>query len=219
MLRTLLAHRNRLHFRRSSWFAAAIVLLWVSTAAAEPYLRLSGDPCGLTCSETMLPSGVYSIYVLVILSSDLGETTHATQYRITGIPDDWPVAVENGNGVAAAVGDALGAGCLVTFDACSAPSPYGTVVAQRLTVVPTSIETEVTVTIEAAQSPINVQYSEPVVFVCSESGEVPVEVLAGSFWVNAPGGACIGDIPNPTCPQQVDVDVSSWTAVKRLFRE
>jgi hypothetical protein len=179
---------------------------------AAPALVVSGDPCGLKCSEFLFPSQTVELFILVDLPPDEVREVASAQYRVTGIPSGWSVSVTDGEG-ASSVGDALGLGVLVTFDTCRQSSAYGTAVAQRLSLVPTAWEPEFPISLAAAHASIGKALESPLVTLCDVSGSVAIEATVSPFWAN---GTCVGDIPFPTCGQ-VGVEQVTWTAVKRLL--
>jgi hypothetical protein len=85
----------------------------------------------------------------VIAYSD-GTAANAAQYRITGLPPEWPVVVENAPTVSTAVGNILGLGANLVFADCQSPNEADFVHLQTLRVFATSPIFDIVLQVERA---------------------------------------------------------------------
>jgi hypothetical protein len=198
-----------------------LVVFPVSTAYGQPRLTISGDPCGYSCFGMMSPGVSSDLFVLVIITGSGDQTVDGAEYRVEGIPSEWAVLVNNGPAVSLALGNPVLGGARVTFDSCVPGSVYGTVVAQHLQVIPTSVVPEFQVAVQPAQPPLNLQYNSAVVFSCGSGGSVVNEVQGTpTYYVNplVPPAECLIDTPPDTCAL-VGVEETSWGRIKSLFQD
>jgi len=146
-------------------------------------------------------------------------TVTAAEYRITGLPPEWVISVENTPAVATSVGNVFAEGTRLELDGCQSSSEYAVIHLQTLHVFATSVANH-SIFVERALPPLNLLHDAPILESCTEQGSENLECYVSAFDLNGIDPYCGIDCWPAPCPgcDLVAVQQASWETLKQMYR-
>jgi hypothetical protein len=193
--------------RQLLWIIAVVlscVLLLAPSALRAQSIGIFSDPVGANCNFTANFSVPFTLYINAVNSTLMpwGGLTGA-EFKVTGMPPSWITIVTPNPLSTLVLGDPFdGVGVNIAFPVCQASFQVNLF---TVTVVPLTVETEVTLTVTQRTPPLNPAYPCPLLTDCDIFFSI-VCVDGGQGFINS----------SRYC--NVPVEESTWGKIKELYR-